>query len=387
MKVPLEKPGTPQELVHVGVKGMRWGVRNEEELVGINRRSKEYIKAIPKKSKRSAEEKQKNLEENFKKFDDKFKSHLDDVPGRKSVNLKRETWHKNQAAELQKQIDKIKENPSKWKAIQVSDNITVANLRKQRDQHLKDAKDIQAGHLTDFQKKALISAGVVTLAVGGLYAYGKFGPKPEDYVGKHVSSDLFEKFAAKSVSKTWVGDGYIQPSSFNRSGFTLPAGHTFYRLSHDAEKSFGEITYATHSLVDRDRYLSGAPGVSVKNLITFKSTKPVKIPHLTTVLDSLKEVMETSPHEAKILDTDVINEYNMLSGGRWNTDRGHALIRNLASKGYGGIVDEMDAGVFGDSPLVLFGDNFTSKVITPLTGSGIRERAMENIVELSSRKL
>lgn len=27
----LEKPGTPTELVHYGVKGMRWGVRNENE--------------------------------------------------------------------------------------------------------------------------------------------------------------------------------------------------------------------------------------------------------------------------------------------------------------------------------------------------------------------
>lgn len=29
MKVPIEKPGTPQELVHFGKKGMHWGIRNE----------------------------------------------------------------------------------------------------------------------------------------------------------------------------------------------------------------------------------------------------------------------------------------------------------------------------------------------------------------------
>lgn len=29
MIVPLEKPGTPEELIHFGTKGMKWGVRNE----------------------------------------------------------------------------------------------------------------------------------------------------------------------------------------------------------------------------------------------------------------------------------------------------------------------------------------------------------------------
>lgn len=39
MKVPIEKPGTPEELVHFGVKGMRWGIR-KEDLVTSSRSSK-----------------------------------------------------------------------------------------------------------------------------------------------------------------------------------------------------------------------------------------------------------------------------------------------------------------------------------------------------------
>lgn len=45
MIVPLEKPGTPEELVHFGVKGMKWGVRKSP--VTSNRRSiekKQYRK-------------------------------------------------------------------------------------------------------------------------------------------------------------------------------------------------------------------------------------------------------------------------------------------------------------------------------------------------------
>ena len=30
MIMPLEKPGTPEELIHFGVKGMKWGVRKEQ---------------------------------------------------------------------------------------------------------------------------------------------------------------------------------------------------------------------------------------------------------------------------------------------------------------------------------------------------------------------
>lgn len=37
MIVPLEKPGTPEELIHFGVKGMKWGVRNTDRGGGIRR--------------------------------------------------------------------------------------------------------------------------------------------------------------------------------------------------------------------------------------------------------------------------------------------------------------------------------------------------------------
>jgi hypothetical protein len=36
--VPLEKPGTPRELVHFGVKGMHWGIRRDYQ--GLGRRSR-----------------------------------------------------------------------------------------------------------------------------------------------------------------------------------------------------------------------------------------------------------------------------------------------------------------------------------------------------------
>ena len=40
MIVPLEKPGTPEELIHFGVKGMKWGVRKEQATSGLSRSTK-----------------------------------------------------------------------------------------------------------------------------------------------------------------------------------------------------------------------------------------------------------------------------------------------------------------------------------------------------------
>lgn len=37
--IPIEKPGTPQELVHYGVKGMKWGVRKKRDSSGSSRSS------------------------------------------------------------------------------------------------------------------------------------------------------------------------------------------------------------------------------------------------------------------------------------------------------------------------------------------------------------
>ena len=55
MKVSVEKPGTPVELVHVGVKGMRWGVRKRDytESRAINRAASEARKAELTKGGRS----------------------------------------------------------------------------------------------------------------------------------------------------------------------------------------------------------------------------------------------------------------------------------------------------------------------------------------------
>lgn len=127
-----KKPGTPEELVHFGVKGMRWGIRNEKDSSG----------GKPAQSKPIGSIKQKQIQ-----------------------------YHQFQANRAQKSIDQIKANPSKWSYIQKQRDQQVKDLEKWRDQNLKDIKNIKEGHLTDFEKKAAIGAGI-TAAV--LLAYGAY---------------------------------------------------------------------------------------------------------------------------------------------------------------------------------------------------------------------
>jgi hypothetical protein len=131
--VALEKPGTPEELVHVGVKGMRWGVRKERET-----------------------------------SDGKSASRTERRQARRN---RRADKHEAAADRAQVEIDKIKANPSRWVGIQRRRNEQARELERYRDTHLKAAKDLREDRMTDFQKKAIIGTGA---AAAVLVAYGSY---------------------------------------------------------------------------------------------------------------------------------------------------------------------------------------------------------------------
>lgn len=114
MRIPIEKPGNPEELVHYGVKGMHWGIHKAEETVGSART---FIKE--KKTERK---------------------------------LSQAQLHENAAANLDKEIRAVKTKPSKIWFVQHQRDEYVKELEQYRDQHLKDAKDLREGRLTDQQK-------------------------------------------------------------------------------------------------------------------------------------------------------------------------------------------------------------------------------------------
>ena len=369
-----KKPGSPEDIVsHHGVKGMKWGVRNEDDLVGekvaptktaeTNASIKSYMAAADKLN-RETKPSEKTYQENRKKFLAKF-----------GVN-----------------------EPSGGKVSEI--------------------KPGEKKKLTPEQKKLIAAAGLTAVTAGALfYAYktghlGGGGPPPavkavlagKDISGKHLTYEEYKMLTAMSKGKAWTG-GHVQPSSFLREGFTIPAGETFHRLSTQVETDFSisafgktiegisKPTYATHSIEDFNRYIAGFSGEKAGlplNHITWKSTAPVKVPALHEVMDSLREVIiAENPKLYKqkpLTDEGVLAHYAGISGSDWLGDRSLALVSNLKKKGFGAVIDEMDAGVIGESPIVFFSDKVTPKTSKPLSG-GVMETALENLTEMKNRKL
>ena len=71
MIVPLEKPGTPEELVHFGVKGMKWGVRNKvvgsSGYKGLSKATQKNV-ARTRGSQRVAQKTARTIQRNKKKI-------------------------------------------------------------------------------------------------------------------------------------------------------------------------------------------------------------------------------------------------------------------------------------------------------------------------------
>jgi len=237
---------------------------------------------------------------------------------------------------------------------------------------------------------------IATVAVGAAFAgallYG--GYKVHKLInyppGDPVNLKDFNTLVASSQISTWGGQGFVQASSFDRPEFTIPAGHTIHRLSTKAETSLsGFGTYSVSDTKDFDRYVSNfrheKGAGNIFHHVTFNTTEDVKVPNLRTTLDTLKEVMTKEQYGLEPPDGEVIAAYNLLSGGKWKGQRDRELLKALGAKGYGAIVDEMDAGVIGDRPMVFFSDA-VGQVSSKVLSSDEIKAAESNLFELTARK-
>lgn len=277
----------------------------------------------------------------------------------------------------------------------------AANLRSENEKFLAKSgfteSDLAVAQSSGGWKptKKQIGIAILGAAAVGAAAYGihKIGPMPEP--GGPVSSMMFKGKVAESKLATWLDQDYLQPSSYAREEFSLPVGHTFYRISKASETAFSGPTYATSSKADYNRYISAFRqelGSGVKlNRVQFSAEQEIRVPTLDTVLDSLHAAMDQGRKERGVRNKsytrdEVIEHYRDMAGGSWKTDEAVRLFKELTSRGYGAIVDDMDAGVIGETPLVVFAtDSMSGKTSAPINRQEVRD-ALGNLTEINNRK-
>ena len=364
--IPLEKPGSPAELVHHGILGQKWGVTRDN----------------PSGSTRSAKAKAKS--------NDNTKAYM--------------------AITRKVQAKPISEK-------QRSINVAKNHKRFLEKAEPSEADDESHGHkgLTKTEKRVLIGAGVVAgvAAVGvGAYYLNKTG-KLDSLLGKTSKFDkdgnLIEKFTpgehipakdwgsltSASQRRGW-GNDFITEESFKRPEIEIPEGNVFHRISHAAEKSFAPGTYSTHNKEDYERYINAFYSTDLDKdsyenplyHVSWKSTAPIKVPHITTAIDTMREVLAEEkgvPIDKISLET-ARGAYAGASGGGWTNVRSENFIKAITSKGYGAIVDEMDAGVVGESPLVVFDKEHMTSKVAELIDNNVINSARDSLTEMKWRK-
>lgn len=240
-----------------------------------------------------------------------------------------------------------------------------------------DPPDGKSG-LSPKQKKALIYGIAGTLAaaavVGGVYYAKKKGINLSN-----VNLDAY-KAATQQSRLNAINADFITKSSFDRPEFTLSPGHQFFRLSSGVEKGFGRLTYATHTEDDFNRYVAQL-GHSLNNKVTFKSKGSVKVSSLTSSLEALREALGPSATHEESLRT-----YRELVGGKWDSPLAAKFFETLKSKGFNAIIDEMDAGVISESPLVIFDHSPLGKKVTRSMSRSDILRATNLVKDFANRK-
>lgn len=262
------------------------------------------------------------------------------------------------------------------------------NLAKNEKKSFK--KTLPPGHsekkgLTDNQKKALyIGAGALAVgAIIGVAAYKGKLPKASNPNLKQYRKGLHE-----AKLNSWEGAGYVKASSMEREAFSVPSGETFTRFSQGVETSFSEGTYAAFG-DDVARYADQFGGNIDDGIdmyrVEFTSNADMHVPDLKTVLDTLTDV-QTTKKGGRPSAEDVLDTYNTLSGDSWDDSTSKKLFSALKKKGYHAIVDEMDSGVLGEKPVVIFDNSIMSKkTSTEFTSEGLK-RARDAIKPLDAIK-
>lgn len=336
-------------LAHYGVKGMRWGVRREMRRIR-NSESKSYSsvsEALQNTPQKLSSKQRESVKENEKRQSKKF----DDVPDEPSKG-----WR-----------------PTKKQVAFVVAGAVIAGAIIYK---LNTGKDLPStkGFSVDEYKNVLPDTDKV-----GWYS---------DFAGKKVSPNEYKGLAQFSSGRIWSnGTNFITKESFDQKETTFKAGHEFFRVSHVVEDSFRETTYMVGSKEEAARYFLGWKDQTT-NLISFKTKSDIRVPDLHTRLEAMREVL-VAEGQTDVSPKKVMEIYGNFVGGSISggaSDRGRNFLANLSAKGYHAIVDDMDAGVYGEMPMVLFDSSSMTKKVTTLRENVDVKALTDILTEIPNRR-
>lgn len=342
-------------LLHYGVLGMKWGVRKDD--VSKGRR---------KTRNKDASDSKKNSSS---------------TPNNKSSNKKwieADRQSKKPLSEAQK-TKNLAEAKNKFRAKVGADPVGL------------DQESKKGWRPNNKQVAAIIigAAAVGYLSYVGYKAYksGAFS-EVSKLAGKAIDKDTFNSLVYQSQMKIWKNDDYLHAKAFARPEFTLPKGHVFHRLSTTTERSFRGSTYATSNLMDFNRYVSAFRSELMTDdlkHITFSSLEDIRVPSLSTKLDIFKSTLRSTDKGRTLTDPQIVAEFKKTVGTSYEDATSLKFIENLIKAGYSAMVDDMDAGIVADTPLVIIDPTkFTSKLSIDLTKDAI-ELADNTLIELLDR--
>jgi len=393
-------------LAHAGVKGMRWGKRKKE--VSVEKQKSRDTKAA-----------------GFRAKADEAKKQLEDLD---SLGIKSSVMRKAYGSKVNSRDAYFFIATGKTKTNALLD----AKKELTRKREIAEENEIAAkeGRLTSGQKKAIIGASVaIGVAVTSVILY-KVGSKKvselkgiyenyEDvaskgpqaiestYAGGPITYEKFMQKVGSSQSASWGTSKHwsrVGVENLSDLDVQIPKGTSFHRISRQAESKLKDATYATFDKADILRYRAGFTNelggtglfdVKIEALDAIRSPSEKKrVQAFIELLDEkvdgrpVREFFGTGASLKGVSNEELAKRaYTQVVGKDFvHNSLAKAYADKIRSMGYNAIIDDMDAGVYGEKPMVLL-DNTVLKIAktTPLLQADI-DAARAALTEIIQRK-